>query len=230
MTVLAQRDSVRAVGFNKAGHTSVIHTFMSTPESVGHVEEMLFAPKVLNTLDEAKTIGGYRGDLTNFHDWPKPDLIFAFLRNPVHRALSAYQHFIIRKERYKFKELGFTFGMPFDKFVDHLLTVDLTADPHLAPQIDDLIAASGDELCNYILAPLEMIGEAWPIVMDNVGLGDVVPRTVLHRNKGNYNPDDFITPELHDKLRELYSQDYNLWETICDETREKISSISDATH
>ena len=89
---------------------------------------------------------------------------------------------------------------------------------------------AGSEHCNYLLAPLELIGEAWPIIMDNVGLGDVVPRTVLHLNKGNYNPDDFMTSDLHDKLRELYSQDYNLWETIYHEAREEISPISDATH
>jgi hypothetical protein len=230
MTVLAQRDKVRVAAFNKCGNSSIINTFMSTPESVGHVEEMLFTPKVLNTADAAKKVGGYRGDFTNCHDWPKPDVVVAFVRNPAYRVLSAYQHFVIRTMRYKFKDLGFTQGMPFDKFVDHLLTVDLTTDKHLTPQIDDLVAASGDELCNYILAPLEMIGEAWPIVMDNVGLGNVVPRIVLHLNRGNYNPADFMTSELHDKLRELYSQDYNLWEVICDETREEISSISDATH
>jgi hypothetical protein len=230
MTVLAQRGKVRVAAFNKCGNSSIINTFMSTPESTGH-EEILFTPKVLNTADDAKKVEGYRGDFTNCHDWPKPDVIVAFLRNPAYRALSAYQHFVIRTMRYKFKDLGFTQGMPFDKFVDHLLTVDLTADKHLTPQIDDLVAASvGDPTCTYILAPLELIGDCWPIVMDSVGLGDVVPRTVLHKNKGDYNPADFMTTELLGKLRELYSQDYNLWEVTCNEAREEISTVSNATH
>ena len=225
MTVLAQRDKVRVAAFNKCGNSSIITTFMTAVPG----EQKYSPPGILNTVDRARNIGGYQGDLTNCHDWPQPDVVIAFMRNPAYRALSAYQHFLVRRERYKFKELGFTFGMPFDEFVAHLLTVDLTYDPHLAPQIDDLVEAGG-ELCDYLLAPLELIGECWTEIMDNVGLGGAVPRTVLHNNKGDYNPDDFMTPELYDTLCELYSQDYNLWEIVYGETRTEISSVSDTTH
>jgi hypothetical protein len=227
MTVLAQRDKVRVAAFNKCGNSSIITTFMTAVP--GEQWTKYSPPGILNTVDRARNIGGYQGDLTNFHEWPKPEVVIAFLRNPARRALSAYQHFLVRKERYKFKELGFTFGMSFPDFVDHLLTVDLTADPHISPQTPDLIEAGGD-FCSYLLAPLEMIGECWPIAMDNVGLGDVVPRVPIHDNKGDYDPGEFMTLELHDKLRELYSEDYNLWETIYHEAGKEISSVSDATH
>jgi hypothetical protein len=215
MTVLAQRDGVRVVAFNKCGHTSIINTFMSTKEDLP------------NTTDRARALGGYQGDLTNFQDWPEPEVIVSFLRNPAHRALSAYHHFCVRKERYKFKELGFEFGMSFPDYVDHLLTVDLTVDAHLAPFIDDLVTAGGDRV--YVLAPLELIGECWPIAMDNVGLADV-PREVLHKNKGGYQAEDYMRFDLHEKLRGLYCEDYNLWETIYNEARAEISPISNATH
>jgi hypothetical protein len=209
---------------------------MSTPESIKHEEELLFAPRVRNTNDTAEAVGGKRGDLVTCVDWPQPEVVIAFIRNPVRRALSAYQHFFIRdiaidrQFRYTFAGMGFTQDMSFSEFVDYLLTVDLTTDKHITPQFDDLIAAAGGTYSEYLLAPLELIGYCWPIMMDNVGLGEKVPRTVLHRNKGDYNPDDYLTPELSGKLRELYSRDYNLWEVVYGETREEISTVGNATH
>ena len=215
MTVLAQRDGVRVAAFNKCGGTSIINTFMSRRNE---------NPDFPNSNDRARAIGGYQGDLTNSQDWPEPRVLVAFMRDPARRALSAYQHFLVRKERYKFKELGFEFGMSFPAFVDHLLTVNLSADKHISPCVPDLLAAGGD--CHYIVAPLEFINEAWPLIMDGVGLVDV-PDIIAWHNKGSYNPDDFMTAELREKLRELYLQDFNLWCATYHEhkTRAKIPAV-----
>lgn len=231
MTAIAQREHVRVVAFNKCGHTSIINTFMSHRDGFVNPE-----PATVNS-HEVRRAEGYVGNLidVDLSTWPEPEVVIAFLRNPVYRVLSAYQHFFVRtmlsisivRFRDNFQKVGFTRGMSFSEFVDHLLTVDLTFDPHLSPCIPDLISVGGDR--QYLLAPLELIGDCWPLAMDNVGLADV-PSQVYHKNKGDYNPDDYLTPDLYDAIRELYSEDYNLWETVFNEARAEISSISDTTH
>jgi hypothetical protein len=225
MTALAQRDGVRVVAFNKCGHTSIINTFMSPREGFQNPQPATIASSEIAKVD------GYRCNLLDdeWRSWPEPEFIVSFLRDPVQRIISAHQHFCVRKERYKFKELGFKFGMSFPEFVDHLLTVDISADPHLSPCIDDLFTVSGDDK-HCILAPLENIQEAWPQIMAVVGLVDV-PREVYHKNKGEY---DLRTTsygqDLHDKIRELYREDYALWEAVKDaETRTTISPVHNSS-
>lgn len=207
MTVLAQRDGVRVVGFNKCGHTSVINMFAPRSEPVKRPQ--FGAPNVINTEDLAKQANTYRGDLTNYHDWPHPDVVIAVLRNPVRRALSAYQHFLVRKERSSFTGLGFKFGCTFDEFVEHLVTVDLTGDAHIKPFVPDLIAAGSNS--QVLLLPLELLSQIWPVIIEELQIKGTSP-TMQFRNKGDYDPDDFLTPELYDTLRTLYQEDYDLWE------------------
>jgi len=237
MTVLAQRGGVRVVAFNKAGHTSIINSFL-TPRKKKIMRGG--TPALLNTSDEASHIGGYRGDLTNCHEWPKPEIIVSFIRNPVRRALSAYQHFMVRKitksadgtqtfGRQSFADLGFVIGMTFPQFCEHLATVDLLVDAHLRPQVSDLAEAGALAECNsFIIAPLEKFDTIWPLVMSELNVD--CPLQPAHMNAGKYHPDEFLHGDADDILKELYSEDWNLWEVITHETRETFSAVGHPLH
>lgn len=222
MTVVAQRNGVRVVAFNKCGHSSIINTFIQHRRGFVNPEPATIPSNQVNTDPDA-LVKALRSQSDSIVDWPDPHLLIAVIRNPVHRALSAYQHFIIRKERYKFTELGFSRLDIFRNFVNHMRTVDLTADPHLAPYTPDLLKMGGDRYTTALL-PLELINEAWPIAISNAGLDDV-PLEVWHKNAGGYDSELYLHPNQVEILEELYSQDYKLWQAVYDETRASLPAI-----
>jgi hypothetical protein len=228
MSIVAQRDGVRVIAFRKCGHTSIINTFMSTPEDKAPSNSAA-GPVVVNSTDKVKALNAYRGMIPAQEDWPEPDIILSFLRNPVTRALSAYQHFFIRNPGFRgmsFREsllaAGFTEDMSFEDYVAHLETLTLDEDPHIKPQYPDLEAAGGSDY-EYVVAPLEMIDVCWPLMMAEFDVN--CPMQVLHENRGGYDPESYLTPDLTQRLKVLYSNDYGLWEVIYNETRKTISPV-----
>lgn len=231
MTILAQRDGVRIIGIRKCGHTSIINTFLTNRHE--KVEPGVYRPLVRNSGDGLEEIKAYRGDLTNSHDWPAPSIELAFIRNPVHRALSAYQHFIVRGVQHdgtlmrdNFNQLGYKPGMTFAEYCDYLPSVFLD-DPHTTPYSDELLKAGLPDT-PYMIAPLELIDDIWPAFMEQFNID--CPRLLPTVNAGQYQADDFLTDDLVEKLRELYSEDYLLWEFLYNEARETFSTVNNQVH
>lgn len=243
--IIAQRHGVRVVGFRKCGHTSIINTFCTLreefvedkPPSSPWSKELgddSQRPAILNTTDRTQRANAYRGYLDTAEDWPEPHTVVGFIRDPARRALSAYQHFIVRTfnlrdgirtvGRESFEQMGFTADMTFEDYVDHLGKVDLSLDLHIEPYYNQMPAA-GTRNSRFVLAPLELISEFWPALIDDLGLDDV-PRGVWHKNKGGYDSKTVLTDELADRIRDgIYSQDYSLWQTVYNETRAALPSI-----
>jgi hypothetical protein len=243
--ILAQRHGVRVVGFRKCGHTSIINTFCtlrsefeatetapSTPWSKEPGDNST-RPAILNTTDRTQRAEAYRGYLDTAENWPEPHTVVGFIRDPVRRALSAYQHFIIRTSkladgartvgRESFHCMGFTPDMDFAQYCEHLGKIDPSNDPHIEPYYDRM-PATGTENSRFLLAPLELISEVWPAFVEDLGLDDV-PLGVWRQNRGGYKPDKYLTDEVVDQVRTIYSADYRLWQTIYDETRETLPAV-----
>jgi hypothetical protein len=233
---IAQRDGVRVVGFRKCGHTSIINTFCtlrneflasalpSTPWSKEPGDKSTPLEIRQNYNRRTQHAGALRGYLDSAEHWPKPHTVIVFIRDPARRALSAYQHFIVRTVRENFLALGFTPDMSFAQYCKHLKTVDLAKDLHIEPYYDQL-AATGTEDSRFLLAPLELISEVWPAFVNDLGLDDV-PLGVWRQNNGGYQAAEFLTDELTDYIRdEVYSQDYSLWQTVYNETRATLPSV-----
>jgi hypothetical protein len=243
--IMAQRHGVRVVGFRKCGHTSIINTFCtlrsefeatesapSTPWSKEPGDKST-RPAILNTSDRTRRAEAYRGYLDQAKHWPEPHTVIGFIRDPARRTLSAYQHFIVRTAklaegirtvgRESFERMGFTPDMDFAQYCHHLEKVNLSDDPHIEPYYDRL-AATGTKNSRFVLAPLELISEVWPAVINDLGLDDVSLK-VWHQNQGGYRTEKFLTDEMIEQVRGLYSQDYQLWQTVYDETRATLPSV-----
>ena len=210
MAVVAQWGPVRVVAFNKCGHTSVINMFL-TPRGETPVRGR---SAVLNSGEEAKKLGAYRGDLAACKEWPDPELVVAFFREPIRRALSAYQHFIVRTSRKPFQDLGFTADMSFKDFVMHLRKIDLSADAHLEPQFlaFDQATPKNTRATLYRIEDLDL---AWPNMVKELGLNCTTE--VMHYNQGNYDPYQYITdPEIVEVIDDLYQSDNMVWHYLGD--------------
>jgi len=229
VAVVAQRNGVRLIAFQKCGHTSLINMFL-TPADMPLVRGD--APAIRNSGDEAAAINAYRGDIVAAQNWPKPDLTIAFFRNPLLRALSAYEHFIVRTlkvidgvstlGRQSFTDLGFTADMDFAAFVLHLRNINLKADNHLKPQSTSFIEAYNDE--EVYAGQLEQLDTIWPLIVAQYGLDCTleIPR---------YNEAEYITHKRLSGVRlsmfkELYARDYAFWKASYFEAGTQISSVS----
>jgi len=224
VAIIAQRNGVRVVAFQKCGSTSIINMFL-TPAGMPLIRgtaPALNTPSVRNTGDEAAAIGGHRGDAAAAQDWPKPELTIAFFRNPLMRILSAYEHFLVRTVRDPFLELGFTTDMDFPKFCLHLRNIDLSIDNHLKPQIQSYTEASGLPPQVYG-GQLEQLDITWPLLVEQYGLDCTLE--IPQYNAAEYETEGRLTGARLDLFKQLYAADYRMWEASHFETRAPISSV-----
>ena len=231
MAVIAQRNDVRMIAFQKCGHTSIINMFL-TPADMSLVRgtaPALGAPAVRNSGDEAAAIDAFRGDAAAAQKWPPPRLTIAFFRNPLMRALSAYQHFIVRTLREElstqgqesFLSMGFTADMDFAAFCKHLQTIDLTRDPHITPQALSFNEAyDGEETHAGQLEQLTMI---WPLMVDHYGLD--CTKEVPRYNEARYMVTEHMSEESVAIIKQLYNTDHKYWEAAYFEARAPFSSV-----
>lgn len=233
MTIVVQRNGIRVIGIRKSGHTSIINTFLTVRkescQGLVDSDEPLVA---LNSGDLAHKLGVLRAEYGDHHDWPTPRTSIAFVRDPVHRALSAYHHFFVRDTRRvrdgKLGELGFTLEMSFDDYCLHLMDVDLSQDPHIDKQMTFLFndELDGDE---FVLCRLEWIDTAWPEIVREYNL-DCSPLMEEH-NVGEYNPDEYLTSQNLAILEDLYYDDRALWNALGgEEARKDVQERRNQTH
>ena len=225
MAVVAQRDGVRVIAFQKCGHTSIINMFLTAPG-----DEVVRGAKpavLLSGPDYPPPAKVYKG--SSAHDWPKADITIAFFRHPLQRTYSTYEHFIIRTlvhplisapslGRKQFTELGFKANMSIEDFCEHLTTIDLDYDKHLKPQ-----ATSFNELRtdNVWMGRLENLNEQWPLLVESLRLP--CAKEVAHFNAASY---ESYQPGPHVQIIEdLYAEDYELWHNASDEARTQISPV-----
>lgn len=237
MAVIAQRNGVRVVAFQKCGHTSIINMFL-TPADM---------PLVRGTAPALRSDDAYRGYAEDTQDWPEPELTLAFFRNPLIRALSAYEQFIVRGiqrplaspvisfgddhvvapgvpslGRQSFTDLGFTADMEFKDFCLHLRNIDLNADNHLKPQATSYMQAYGNPGQVYS-GQLEQLDITWPLLVDQYGLN--CTKEVPQYNAAKYETKDRLTGVHLDLFKKLYAQDYRFWEASHFEARAPLSSV-----
>lgn len=210
--VAIQHERIRLVAFQKCGHTSLINMFQ-TPRDQSVVRGM--APAVKVSGQDTSPGVFYKGDDTT--DWPESEWTLAFFRNPLQRAYSAYQHFIIRTLSYplvsvpslgrkQFVELGFEAGMTFLEFCEHLAIIDLNYDPHLRPQATSFNRAA----CGHRwLCQLERLDTAWPETVEHFDLP--CTKEVVDFNAANYEPCLVDGPEAG-IIEVLYAEDYEIWD------------------
>ena len=200
MAVAAQRHGVRVVAFQKCGHTSIINSF-KTPCG----EDVVRGADGLDDM--------FAGVATN--DWPHPVATIAYLRHPLSRLVSVYNHLVLGTYRENFDQFGMYAGMPFaifcDRLCDHSTDVDL--DPHTKRQAVSLVEMSDDT--TLWLARLEEINQRWPAMVDTFGLACV--REPAHFNNKARVPWPLMY-HRHSKadlnnLLNVYSVDMDLWET-----------------
>ena len=205
MSVIVQRDGIRIITFQKCGHTSIVNMFQ-TPAGQDIVRGT--TPAVLISGADMPVM--YKG--FDASEWPEPRLTLAFFREPVKRARSAYEHFIVRTakaglvglataDHESFTKLGFNLKMTFTEFCEHLHHIDLNLDNHLKPQTTSFIAALNG--ANYIYK-LEDLSVCWPRLVKELDL----PCTthVVRFNEAKYD-----TTQQDDSINQLYADDYDLW-------------------
>jgi len=212
MAVIAQRDGVRVVAFQKCGHTSIINMFL-TPADVPLVRGGAIP-------DDA-----YRGTVEKARSWPEPRLTIAFMRNPLMRAFSAYDHFIIRTQRASIMALGFTPDMSFTQFITHLGEIDLTADEHLKPQWLSFIEACAS--LDVYGGQLEQLDTTWPLIVDQYGLD--CTKEIPHYNRAErdymWDTEDRLPRSVLAAFKVLYATDYACWNAAHFEAGTSFSSV-----
>lgn len=196
MAVVNQKGGIRVVACNKAGHTSVINMFRTRRDR------------------EPESVRLHKHCRDDFSEWPDADYTLMFFRNPIRRAISAYEHFIVRTLRItsqrsrgysNFSHYGFTPEMTFLDYAKHLHTIDVSCDPHLLPQFVSLTRSGSGKL---IAGQLERIEEQWPFLIDYLKL-DCSP-ALEHINKAGYEINYEGFDEAAALVREVYATDY--WE------------------
>jgi len=204
MSVVAQREARRVIAFPKCGHTSVINTFMTT------YGQSVQRGAVANN--------SFKGLSEETHSWPAAKVSIAVLRNPLTRLASAYNHLILETQRENFLALGFDQDMIFPEFCQHLGNIDLTADNHLKPQAVSLHEARSGLLH---LVQLEQLAEQWPLIVRAFDLPCTTD--VAEFNAHHYTVDfDHWSIAF---VKEIYADDYKLWEKADVETRAQVPPV-----
>jgi hypothetical protein len=208
MTHVLQRDGVRLIAFNKSGHTSVVNMFMTSPG--GTVDR---GPKP----HDADTL---RGDIKKAEKWPEPIVTAAFIRHPLARIVSGWNH--LNREHFytPFKTYGFTPEMDFEQYVQRLLRVMAShnpekVDPHFQPQHIGFRLARG-WLGSTQIMRLDEIDSAWPQFVRTYQIECTLTCATL--NKKSY-PDGKSWTAMYVgiepmafKLLEHYQTDLYMWE------------------
>jgi hypothetical protein len=232
MAVVAQRNGVRMIAYQKCGHTSIINMFR-TPAG--------------ESVQRGRTFDELCGTTEDAQDWPKPDTIITFFRHPLLRALSTYEHFLVRgiqhpvnspvisfdgeetKQgkpslgRQSFTDLGFTADMDFPAFVLHLRNIELCADKHLKPQAISFWEAY-DGRASVYAGQLEQLHITWPLIVEQYGLDCTLE--IPRYNLAEYEVNDRLSGVRLDMFKDLYLRDYSYWDAAHFETGTPISSVS----
>lgn len=210
MTHVYQRHGVRMVSFNKAGHKSIVQSFMSEP---GNADSQKMVGQTLR--------GGMRPtSVQPWHKWPTAIVALAYFRHPLARVASVWNHLFRERAGYTpLEKFGFTEGMIFREFVEHLLSLEENNDMdlHLMPQMRafDRCATNAVAAQFYRLDEIETV---WPQMCTTWGLQ--CRRDPLHLNsrRDNYPGGKPWThlwkglePEATELINGLYADDYNAW-------------------
>ena len=199
--------------FLKCGHTSIIKMFL-TPPGQEPVERGTPAVRISGP-DMPIPPQIYSGIEENAPNWPEPLFTVAFFREPIFRAYSAYQHFIVRTlnvvdgvptlGRVSFTKLGFTADMSFPEFCEHLCGIDLCTDGHLKPQVTSFNAVVGAGT-PYTFR-LEHLDTKWATIVDDLVIN--CTKELAHFNAAA--PRFPIDKHVADLVNTLYAEDYEAW-------------------
>jgi hypothetical protein len=218
MAVVNQKGGIRVVAPNKCGHTSVINMFRTRRDK------------------EPESVKLHKHCRDDFSEWPAAKYTLIFFRDPLARAVSAYEHFIARTLRINarrksgysnFAHYGFTPEMKFLEYVKHLATIDISCDPHLLPQSDSLLRSGSGEL---IVGQLERFAEQWPLLVDYLGLD--CSKQIEHINKAKYDrsgADYRGFDEAAALIREVYAIDFDEYWSYLDEAGTPLQAIDHTT-
>jgi len=198
-----QRHSVRIVAFNKCGHASIINSFTAAVGEKPH--------RGPSSLQDISQIGDYKKAKT----WDEPIVTIAFFRHPLARVASVWNKLMRETWYTSFHAHGFTKGMTFEEFCEHLLFIQHdNPDPHLRPQADQFRECRGWSGDTYIMR-LDEISTAWPQMIRTWDLDCTTQ--MLHLNRSHY-PDGKPWTAMYEgreqiafNLCEMYREDLQIW-------------------
>lgn len=136
--------------------------------------------------------------------------IFAFVRDPVERAVSCWRNIVKEaKNSPRMAAVGLNHESSWEDYLDMLQDQDLdTCDMHWRRQARFLVAADGSLIPDF-LGSLSSVGLTWSeMVQPRTGLESLV---VVHRSAF---PRPDVTPTQDALLRVLYAEDQTLLEKL----------------
>jgi hypothetical protein len=202
MPHVLQRDGVRICAFNKSAHTSIVNAFCTDAGQAIN--------RGSNTGANEKVL---RGRGKNRLAWPEPDHTYVFIRHPLARTVSAWNHLNQANETPvygRFRKLGFVPGCPFPEFVAHLTTFfpNDIEDEHLRPQT--LQAAEALPNCPPpTVVRTEQLDIEWPRMVQRTGLTCTteIPHFNSHETLEAFDRDYTMATQLIG----FYNADYLAW-------------------
>ena len=218
LAVVNQNGGVRVVAPNKCGHTSVINMFRTRRDK------------------EPESVKLHKHCRDDFAEWPDALYTLIFFRDPLARAISAFEHFIVRTLRIttqrgrghsNFFHYGLTPEMNFLEYARHLHSIDASCDPHLLPQSDSLLRCGSGKL---IAGQLERFSEQWPQLVKTLCLDcsdhiEHVNKAYYDINGADYDGYDEAAALIH----EVYAIDYDEYWSYLDEARTPLQAVSHET-
>ena len=203
---ILQLDRVRLVVFNKAAHTSLANA-ISTNRGFPVVRSA-------GTSKGAKA-SVFRSNADQLDpEWAaanKPVITGVFVRHPLARCVSAWNHLIIQEKYQTLLDLGFEEQMPFEAFCEHLLSLDDdTLDIHLQTQTRQMERVP--DVGMTWIGQVDQLEQHWHdfVHFTDLPVADTVPR--LNGPKQSVPWTTHYTQELALKmLRERYWRDLMFW-------------------
>jgi len=200
-----QLDGVRVVVFNKSAHTSIASA-LSTHE------KLVLIPRHKDAGIKSKRDGVVRATVDQVTaDWfeqNQPALTVAFVRHPLSRIVSVYNHLIVDQSFPAFHEIGFEHGMAFPDFCDHLCSMDLELiDKHLQPQSSqmDKVPHVGETWIGQV----DQLSQHWPDFLSFTGLRC---GPVPNNNERNYPPwPTYYSGKLAKMVAASFRRDITFW-------------------
>lgn len=204
--LILQLDKVRLVVFNKSAHTSLANA-MATNRGF---------PVVRSAGSSKGAKAGVFRDNTDRLDpeWAaanKPVITGAFVRHPLARCVSAWNHLIMQEKYQTFLDLGFEENMKFEPFCEQLLSMDDdTMDIHLQTQTRQMERVPDVGLT--WIGQVDQLGDHWRQFVHFTALpcADTVP--LLNGPKQTVPWTTHYTAALaHKMLAERYWRDLMFW-------------------
>lgn len=181
--------------FRKKFGTNDKKTFCSQPCKWIHHSTQHFTYKEYQKYwDEIKKSTGIKAAFSEFS-------VLSIVRNPYARFVSDYLFF--KKRKSEFLDIFTTWPTPLD-FFEYYVKNPESFDTHSLPQYEFLAAEDGNIPDETKVLKTELLTEQMQLVWPDFAC-------VSNPANEKYNYEDYLTPELIQRINELYQKDFELF-------------------